>query len=207
MWKEIEGYEGYYEVSDTGEVRSLDRYITENTGKHSGRKHFRKGYLMKLSESKSRDGGRGYLVVNLRKNNTSLVKQVHIIVAEAFIPNPDNMPTVNHKDGNKWNNCVSNLEWVSYSENNIHALKNGLRNPRGTAIEQYTIDGKYISSYKSVTDAARINGFSRGGISHCVNGRTNQSFGYVWKKSEGQTTIPKGSTLDDELPVEAQKLP
>ena len=206
MWKAIQGYEGYYEVNDLGEVRSLDRYVTDSSGAKSGKRRLLKGAMMKLTESKAQYGGTGYLVVNLRKNHTSWVVPVHILVAKAFIPNPDNMPTVNHKDGNKLNNRVSNLEWVSYSDNNVHALKNGLRKPRGNQIVQYALDGRYIATYKSATEAARLTGFSRNAISHCLNGRTRQSFGYIWiKQSESQTTIPQGSTQEDELPAEAQR--
>lgn len=206
MWKPIQGYEGYYEVSDIGEVRSLDRYVVNTRGKHAGQRRLLKGSMMKLTEGKSKREEGGYLVVNLRKNHTSWVVPVHVLVARAFIPNPDDMPTVNHKDGNKLNNRVENLEWVSYSENNTHALRTGLRKPRGVAIVQYTLSGEYVSTYKSVTDAARLTGFSRGAISHCLNGRVNTSFGYVWiKQSESQTTIPNGSTQEDELPAEAQR--
>lgn len=206
MWKTIEGYEGYYEVSDDGAVRSLDRYVADTTGKHVGKKRLLRGALMKLTEGKTQRKDGGYLVVNLRKNRTSWVVPVHILVAKAFIPNPDNKPTVNHKDGDKLNNRVSNLEWVSYAENNVHALQTGLRSPRGNAVNQYTISGEFVAAYKSASEAARITGFSRGAISHCLNGRTNQSFGYIWiKQSESQTTIPQGSTQGDELPAEAQR--
>lgn len=202
MWKQIEGYEGYYEVSDSGDVRSVDRYITDSTGKV----RFLRGSIMKLSEQKNKNRRDGYLVVNLHKNHTMNVTPVHILVANAFIPNTNNMPVVNHKDGNKHNNNVSNLEWCSYADNNIHALNCGLRSPRGVAINQYTTTGEYVGSYKSVTEAARRTGFSRGAISHCIHGRTSSSFGYIWKlQSESQTTIPKGSTQEDELPAEAQR--
>ena len=207
MWKSIENYEGYYEVSDTGKVRSLDRYVVNKTGNRKGVSRLLRGKTMKLSEAQARQNGqKGYLVVNLRKDNTSSVVPVHTLVARAFIPNPYGLPTVNHKDGDKHNNHASNLEWVTYADNNIHALQCGLRRPRGNKIGQYTIDGLLVSTYKSTCEASRKTGVSRGGISHCVNGRTNQSGGFVWRKiSEGQTTIPTGSTQEDELPVEAQR--
>lgn len=202
MWRQISGYEGYYEVSDDGMVRSVDRYITESTG----RKRFLRGSIMKLTNASGRKDSDGYLVVNLHKDHKSSVNSVHVLVANAFIPNPYNKPTVNHKDGNKHNNSVSNLEWASYSENNSHAVDNGLRHPRGVPVDQYTVDGEFVASYKSVTEAARATGFSRGAISHCVHGRSITSSGYIWKpKSEGQTTIPNGSTQEDELLAEAQR--
>lgn len=207
MWKSISGYDGYYEVSDTGEVRSIDRYVTDTSGKHKGKKRFLKGSTMKLTNNKPRNREDGYVVVNLRKDGTSWVAPVHILVAKAFIPNPDNLPTVNHIDGDKHNNNASNLEWASYSENNIHALRTGLRSPRGNAISQYTLDGEYVASYKSACEAARVTGLSRGAISHCLNGRMKKYGGFIWRKqSESATTIPDGSTQEDELPAEAQRL-
>lgn len=202
MWKAIQDYEGYYDVSDTGEVRSVDRYIVDTKGVH----RLLRGKTMKKTEATGREGNSGYLVVNLRKENTARVVPVHTLVAKAFIQNPDNLPTVNHIDGNKHNNNVSNLEWATYSANNIHALQTGLRKPRGNEVCQYSPDGRLIATYKSTCEAARATGLSRGGISHCVNGRTNQSGGFIWRKlSESQTTIPQGSTQEDELPAEAQR--
>ena len=206
MWQAISGYEGYYEVSDCGEVRSVDRFVTETTGKHAGKQRLLRGSPMKLTETKPADRTVGYYVVNLHKGRTSRVIPVHILVAKAFIPNPDNMPTVNHKDGNKHNNNVSNLEWVSYAENNKHALANNLRSPRGNPIIQLSLDGSFVAKYRSACEAARETGFSRCVISHCLNGRMKQYAGFVWKKqSESQTTIPQGSTQEDELPAEAQR--
>ena len=207
MWKAISGYEGYYEVSDDGRVRSLDRVVEVKHGRIKGAFKHLKGKEMKLSESKHKNRNTdGYLVVNLRRDCTSWVAPVHILVANAFIPNPNNLPTVNHIDGNKHNNHKSNLEWASYRDNNIHALAHNLRQPRKNIIRQYTIDGEFIAEYRSASEASRVTGCPLGGISHCINGRTNSSSGYIWKKvSESATTIPKGSTLDDELPVEAQR--
>lgn len=205
MWKSINGYEGYYEVSDIGEVRSLDRYVENTYGKNAGEVRLLRGRIMKQTETKSR-GGTGYMVVNLRRNHTSCVIPVHVLVAKAFIPNPLNMPTVNHKDGDKHNNKVSNLEWASYSDNNIHALKTGLRKPRGNAIKQFALDGSFISEYISTCEASRLTGISRGAISHCINNRALTAGGFIWKKvSESATTISKESTQEDELPVEAQR--
>jgi len=203
MWKSISGYEGYYEVSDDGRVRSLTRTILDSRGVirtlHGGE--------MKVTESIGKDrSGDGYYVVNLRREHTSNVCPVHRLVAEVFIPNSDNLPTVNHIDGDKYNNHVSNLEWASYADNNVHALKHQLRQPRGNRIAQYSLDGSYISTFQSTCEAARQTGVSRGMISHCLNGRCGSAGGFVWKKlSESATTIPQGSTQEDELPAEAQR--
>lgn len=202
-WREIEGYEGYYEVSDTGEVRSVDRAVPD---KKLGTKRL-KGKAMKLSESKDKKrDGQGYLVVNLRKNHTSTVVQVHRLVAFAFIANPNNLPTVNHKDGNKHNNVVDNLEWATYAENNIHALKSELRHPRRCDIAMVDSDGVIINEFKSVSEASRETGIGRGVISHCVNGRIRTAGGFVWKKIGKCNDYPVyGSTAENELLPEVQE--
>ncbi len=206
MWREVDGFEGYYEVSDTGEVRSVDRYVKNTRGRHAGIERFLHGAIMRQTLNTCNNGSGGYYVVNLHKNGMSSVIPVHSIIAKAFIPNPDNMPTVNHIDGNKQNNEISNLEWVSYSDNNTHALRLGLRSPRGCRVSQYSKDGVFLREYKSVSEAARISGVSRGMISHCINGRLKHASSFVWKKlSESPTTIPNGSTREDELPAEAQR--
>lgn len=184
-WKPILGYEGYYEVSMAGEVRSVDRMVCGKDG------HLRqlRGKKMRLTKSKGRDGD-GYYVVNLRKNGKSDVRVVHVLVATAFIDNPNNLPTVNHIDGDKSNNCASNLEWTSYADNNIHALRTGLRKPRGTSVVQKTMDGREISWFRSVCEASRVTGIGRSSISHCVNSHIDSAGGFIWEKvSEGVTTI------------------
>lgn len=200
IWKAIQGYEGYYEVSDTGLVRSLDRVVPDTK---SGLKHL-KGKIMKQTESIGRTRDSGYYVVNLRKNHTTNVTPVHRIVAETFIENSQGLPTVNHIDGDKHNNHVTNLEWVSYSENNIHALKNGLRNPRGICIRQMDLDGRFISDFKSACEASRVTGIGRAMISHCVNGRANSAGGFRWSKVDKcNDYLGDESTAEDELPPEA----
>ena len=106
IWRPIVGYEGLYEVSSYGRVRSLDRYDNKN--------HFRKGLIMKQNDS---GNGRGYMSVILCLNGKIKKYLVHRLVAQAFIPNPDNLPEVNHKDENPGNNNVTNLEWCDHSYN------------------------------------------------------------------------------------------
>ena len=121
-WRPIEGYDGAYEVSNYGNIRSLDRYIS---GAFDS-KRFIKGV-----EIKSCLTGNGYLGFNLVKDGKSKTSKVHRVVANAFIENEHNKPEVNHKDGNKHNNNVSNLEWVTVGENQSHAYKIGLRDGKG----------------------------------------------------------------------------
>lgn len=114
IWKDIKEYEGLYQCSNLGNIHSLDRYYYES----SGRKNFRNGKTIVPSKNKN-----GYLQFALYKKSKRKMVYVHIVVAETFIENSKQLKTVNHKDGNKLNNCVDNLEWCSYSENNLHSYR------------------------------------------------------------------------------------
>ncbi len=186
LWKTIIGFEGYYEVSNTGKVRSVDRTICDKNGNPRALK----GREMKLTRTKGKDGN-GYIVVNLRKLGTSEVSFVHVLVATAFIPNPCHYPMVNHIDGDKTNNDVSNLEWTTYSYNNLHALYHHLRKPRGTPVMQMTEDGDIIEVYASASEAERITGISAKSILQCVNLQIYSAGGFAWENCRtGVSTIP-----------------
>jgi hypothetical protein len=117
VWKDIEGYEGLYEISTFGNVRSVDRVIRSTKG------HLRK---LKSHGIKQLITGQGYFHVRIRKNGNRKTKFIHRLVAETFISNPGNYPIVNHIDGDKGNNHISNLEWVTSQQNAQHALKHNL---------------------------------------------------------------------------------
>lgn len=117
MWADIKGYEDTYKISDAGEVWSKDRLCVDS----KGRKRFRKG--KKLNPDIAQNG---YYRITLCKNGNKKQVYLHRLIAEYFIPNPLNLPQVNHKDGNKQNCAVDNLEWVTVQDNVIHAYKHGL---------------------------------------------------------------------------------
>lgn len=185
LWRTVWGYEGYYEVSTEGKVRSVNRVVLDK----NGRQIFLRGKEMKLTRTKGKDGN-GYMVVNLRKFGNSEVIPVHVLVAMMFIPNPNDYPMVNHIDGDKTNNRVDNLEWTTYSYNNYHALQHELRKPRGTVVMQYTVNGDLIEVYDSIAQAARETGICARSISLCINRHTFSAGGYSWERlSEGVSTI------------------
>lgn len=176
-WKDIEGYEGLYQVSTFGRIRSCNRTIETslNVRRYTGR-------IIKQQEHK------GYLSVMLSNTGTQTRMPVHRIVAKAFIPNPDNLPEVNHKDENPSNNAVYNLEWCDrlYNANYGTAMER-MAQKRSVAVEQYDIKGNYINSYRSTREAARALGKnSNGNIANCLNGKVKTAYGYIWKYKEAE---------------------
>ena len=161
VWKDIQGYEGIYQVSSLGKVRSAKGLKSQ------------------------RNNGRGYLQVELWKHNKGKAFYVHRLVANAFLKNERNFPTVNHKDGNKKNNCVNNLEWCTYSYNNIHALKHGLRHSnRNNAHMSKRVealkDGRVVYSFPSMREAERQLHMSNGSVSKAII-KGWKFNGYEWR--------------------------
>lgn len=138
-WKAVVGYEGLYEVSSKGRVRSLPRYI----------RHWRGG-LAKLRGTILKAGTKArYEMIILCRDGQIEYRQVHSLVAQMFIPNPDNKPEVNHKDGNKRNNLVTNLEWCTREENVAHAIRNNLyRGLRGSANKNSKLNEDVVAEIK-----------------------------------------------------------
>lgn len=183
IWKDIYEFEGYYQVSNFGNIRSLDRFDGVN---------YRKGQLIKPILKYN-----GYLQVGLRKNNKRKYFSIHRLVAIHFIDNPDNKKQVNHIDCNKQNNKVNNLEWVTPKENQFHAKENGLRNSMPSG-EEHVNYGKYGENSKSAKPVVRYNpvtresklykakilakndGFDVTSISKCCHKKLKTHKGYEW---------------------------
>lgn len=182
IWKDIVGYEGLYQVSNTGKVKSLKRKV------YAGRGKMRWQYERILSENKT--NGNGYKIVSLNKEGKSQNKYIHRLVAEMFLTNPYNYKYINHKDENKSNNSVDNLEFCTaqYNStyNNLH-IRNGLKNRNNKyskKIIQLDNDGNIIKEYKSIKEAGRQLKISHQAISDCLRGIQKHSAGYKWKYAD-----------------------
>lgn len=137
-WKDVAGYEGIYQISNTGKVKSCARNVYQDGRlKYKKPEKILKGYKLSC----------GYMMVDLRVNCNRERKTIHRLVAEAYLPNKENKPMVNHIDGDKLNNSVENLEWVTGSENVIHALDMGL-SPVGEKVKQSKLTAEQVKYIK-----------------------------------------------------------
>lgn len=162
VWKDIKDYEGHYQVSNQGRVKSLKRV---------------KEQILKPGRDKD-----GYLFVILYKNNKMKYCFIHRLVAQSFIPNPQNLPQVNHKNEDKTDNKVDNLEWCDSKYNNnygthIQRQAEKLSKP----VLQYTKTGEFVREWKSTMDVKRNLGYSQSHISDCCNEKRKSANGFVWR--------------------------
>lgn len=175
IWKDIKGYEGFYQVSNMGRVKGIEREV------YSGHNYS----VLRIEKEKIYKGYKvknGYIYQTLLKNGKRKTFKLHRLVAETFIPNPDNKPQVNHIDGDKENNKVSNLEWVTRKENLNHAYKTGLS--KICPVLQYDLEGNYLREFKSIDEATRYMGKKyHGNIMMCCqsNNKRKTAYGYIWK--------------------------
>ena len=173
IWRDIEGYEGLYQVSNKGRVKSLERTVTQK----NGRKYSVKGRILKPATDKD-----GYLRVDFFNDSGRKVFKVHRLVCEAFHKNPENKPCVNHIDENKTNNTVSNLEWCTVAENTNYGTRNArISKAQSKPVGQYTRDGKLIKVWQSTMEVQRQLGFAPSNISDVALGKRRTAYGYVWK--------------------------
>ena len=148
VFKAIDGYEGLYEVSNHGDIKSLGRYRKTGSG----------GYMQKERMLKVTKTTTGYYKIELVKNGIRKSLKVHRLVAIAFLPNPLNKPNINHKDGNPLNNHIDNLEWCTQKENVNHALEIGLKKTLDLPIEK--INDLYHKENKTLKEIANLFGVS-----------------------------------------------
>lgn len=184
-WKDIKGYENYYQISNLGRIKSLIWF--------NGHEYIHREKILKPQNNK-------YLTVRLAKNKKIKQYTIHRLVAIHFIENKENKPYVNHIDGNKYNNRANNLEWCTAKENTNHAYKNGLitltsekkkkavnKNAKlawdktRKKVNQYDIDNILIKQYKSLTEASLKNSIAIQHISECCKGKAKTAGGYKWQ--------------------------
>ena len=170
-WRDIKGYEGLYQVSDEGEVKSLGNGNSSNS---------------KERILKSANNGWGYLQVLLYKNGKRKRFLIHKLVAMMFLPNPSNLPEINHKDENKQNNKVDNLEFCDRKYNTNYGTRNqkiAEKNSNGKSskpVTQYSLNGHFIRQYPSTMEVQRTFGYNHNYISSACIGKYNQAYGYRW---------------------------
>ena len=177
VWKDIRDFEGLYQISNLGRIKSLQRYVRVGGG------GFRPLQERIISPVKCLNG---YLEANLNKNGKRYVKLLHRVVAEAFLPNPHGYPQINHKDEDLTNCAVDNLEWctakynANYGTRNVRMMENREFKP----VDQYDKYGNFIKHYDKITDATNETGADTSAIIRVCKGKQHTSLGYVWKYSD-----------------------
>jgi len=182
---EIKGYPNYF-INKCGKVISLKgkepRELKQNLMRH------------------------GYMSVMLGNELCEFKrKTIHRLVAEAFISNPENKPQVNHIDGNKLNNVVENLEWMTNGQNQQHAYENNLK-PNSRHVSQYDLDGNYIETFKSLNEAERVTGVSQQNIGKACKGEYAMAGGFQWKYAEDNSCVGKYAKTPNKNSVAVAKL-
>ena len=188
IWKKVEKYK-YYEVSNLGNLRSIDRVQVDKNGVSK----LMKGRIIKLSDSV------GYEGANINIDGKRYKFKIHNLVAEAFLPKIEGKKYINHKDFNKKNNCVDNLEWCTPQENFLHAMHNGRWKPschrntksmlgkfgaehnRSRAVIQYDLQGNEIARFGGTREAGRTINLRPESIARCCRGERNCYKNYIWK--------------------------
>lgn len=174
IWKPVVGWEKLYEVSNFGNVRSLDRYV--NAGHYQ---KFCKGQLLKPTFHKS-----NYCIVTLRNSGIQKVSKVHQLVMNAFNPKPNNQKLeINHIDGNTKNNRLDNLEWCTHKQNLQHASKHHLLSIY-KPINQYDLSGNFIKRWESMKEARDFYGLGINSLRNACKRKSGIHKGYIWRYAE-----------------------
>lgn len=186
IWKDIKGYEGYYQISNLGRLKSVIRIVEHKPYNLTIRERIRKQKI----------DTKGYYFVILSKNGITKHLKVHQLVANAFISNPLKKKEVNHINGIKTDNRITNLEWVTHKENMQHAVKNNLiskesikanveRMNKATRKPIYQIkDNKIINKFESISEASRTLGIVTSNINEILKGKRKRAKGYTFKYVE-----------------------
>lgn len=188
-WKDVVGYEGLYEVSDLGRVKSLFQIVM--WGQHHNIERVMPEKILALQIDQST----GYYSVMLTKDKRHTRCSAHRLVAIAFLPNPLGLPEVNHIDTVRTNCLLTNLEWVSRPQNHIHAYKMGHREMvrnnmadyaranKSKAVTQLDLSGNVIEVFQSQNDAVRKTGTHQAAISKCIKRKYKTAGGFIWKRA------------------------
>lgn len=193
QWRPVIGYDGLYEVSNFGRLRSLSRDITNRWGKIT---HIEERILSQATTVY------GYKQVNLCKEGKIKSLKVHRLVAEAFIPNPNTLPCINHKDEVKTNNNVSNLEWCTWEYNTMYGTRvercaQTQRENRGKSVDMYSLDGTFLKHYLCMNDTFQ-DGYNVSSVKSCCDGQSiatkGVTFRYSWDRFKVRSNL-RGSTL------------
>ena len=177
IWKDIPGYEGLYQVSNMGRIKSIaNKEIKFGVNQVNSK-------IDKII--KQLKNGQGYLRIGLSKNNKQIKFSVHRLVAQTFIPNPENKTTVNHKNEIKTDNRVENLEWMSNKENNNWGTRiERISKKKCKPVLQYDLNGNLIQKWESATEAKKKKGYNNKCISRCCLGERKTYKGYIWRYEE-----------------------
>ena len=173
-WKDIEGYEGIYQVSNYGNIRRVDSIVKYDNEKEV---HYNSKLLKPIKQ------GNGYYYINLNYKGIGKTFRVHRLVAKAFIQNPDNLPIINHKNEDKADNRVENLEWCTYKYNSNYGTlprkRDEISKNISKTVLQLTPNGSIVKKWDSTMECGR-NGYSQSHIVQCCNGKRKTHKGFKW---------------------------
>lgn len=193
VWKDIDGFEGVYQISNLGRVKSLRRYRKSKLGKN---------VLIEETILNGAVDAYGYKIIGLSKNGKSHRKKIHRLIAEAFIPNSENKPQINHIDGDKLNNSIENLEWCTSSENNLHKARNlGVGKTRDRVKSREPVlmlarNGYIYGRFDSISEASAKTGICSNDILRvCKRNKYKKSAGTCIWRFEKEVITKNGNVV------------